>query len=114
MTLTASDFRRDDGEETLEDVFDRVNGADESVQLKARLTYLMPLPVEGGEAGLSLLTHVPSNIQNPILPLSWSGGDSGNGFFPRDPGAPPTVSTQEDVDLLLEGTRSLQVKVVAE
>ena len=82
------------GEETVEDVFDRVNGADESVQLKARLTYLMPLPVEGGEAG--------------------SGGDSGNGFFPQNPGALPTVSTQEDVDLLLEGTRSLQVKVVAE
>ncbi len=87
-------FPGDDGEETVEDVFDRVNGADESVQLKARLTYLMPLPVEGGEAG--------------------SGGDSGNGFFPQNPGPPPTVSTQEDVDLLLEGTRSLQIKVVAE
>ena len=85
-----------DGEETLEDVFDRVNGADESVQLKARLTYLMPLPVEP-----------PAEGEPPP-----DSGDFGNGFFPQGP--PPTVSTQEDVDLLLEGTRSLQVKVVAE
>ena len=87
-----------DGEETLEDVFDRVNGADESVQLKARLTYLMPLPVEA-----------PAEGEPPP-----DSGDFGGGFFPQNPGPPPTVSTQEDVDLLLEGTRSLQVKVVAE
>ena len=67
------------GEESLEDAFARLNEADGNVQLKARVTYIMPLPVEE----------------------------------PRE-GEPPTASAQEEVDLYLAGTASLEIKVVAE
>ncbi len=83
------------GEETLEDVFARVNGADENVLLKARLTYVMPIEEDTG---------------------SDSPPDSGPGFGPPFPssGPPPTVSTQEDVDLYIEGTQTLQIQVVGD
>jgi hypothetical protein len=67
------------GDEPLADFFVRVNGDDENVVLKARLTFFMPLE---------------------------------NGPYPEMP--PETVSAQEDVDLLLEGTQRLQIQVVAE
>ena len=87
-------FPGDGAEETLEDVFARVNAADENTQLKARLTFLAPLPPEGEP------------------PPDSGGQDFGGGFFPQDSG-PPTVSTQEEVDLYLEGMRTMQIKVVA-
>ena len=62
------------GEETIDEVFARLNGADENVLLKARLRYVMP---QG-----------------------------------RGPAA--TVSTQEDIDLFIEGFRSLRIKVVGD
>ena len=80
-------------EETLEEVFARVNGADESTQLKARLTFLAPLPVEA-----------PPEGEPPP--------DSGNGFPPQDFGPPPLVSAQKEVDLFLEGTRTVEIVVV--
>ena len=69
--------------ETLEEVFARVNGADENTQLKARLTFLAPLPVEG---------EPPPD--------------------PGDFGPPPLVSAQKEVDLFLEGTRTIEIVVV--
>ncbi len=90
-------FGGGDGEETLEDAFARLNEEDGNVQLKARMTYVMPLPVEAeGE------------------PPTDSGDQGLGGFFPQDPGPPPTASAQEEVDLYLAGTASLEVKVVAE
>ena len=61
-------------EETIDEVFARLNGADKNVLLKARLRYVMP---QG-----------------------------------RGPAA--TVSTQEDIDLFIEGFRSLRIKVVGD
>ena len=78
------------GEESLEDAFARLNEADGNVQLKARVTYIMPLPVE----------EPPEGEPPP--------------FFGLDPGAPPTASAQEEVDLYLAGTASLEIKVAAE
>ncbi len=91
-------FGGGDGEETLEDAFARLNVEDGNVQLKARMTYVMPLPVEAPEGE----------------PPPDSGDQGFGGFFPQDPGPPPTASTQEQVDLYLAGTSSLEVKVVAE
>ena len=69
-----------DAEGTLEDVFARLNGEDQNVLLKARLT--------------------------PLLEdLS---------FFGPDQEEEPAVSVQEDVGLVLTGTASLTVRVVAE
>ena len=76
-------FRRD---ETLEDFFVRVNGIDENVILKARLTFVMPL-------GQGEFPNPPPNF----------GGNS----FPA-----PTISTQKEVDLFLEGSQKLQIRVV--
>ena len=76
-------FGRD---ETLEDFFARVNGIDENVILKARLTFVMPL-------GQGEFPNPPPNF----------GGNS----FPA-----PTISTQKEVDLFLEGSQKLQIRVV--
>ena len=96
-------FPGDGAAETLEEVFARVNGPDESTQMKARLTYLMPLPVEGPPEG-----EGPPDSGAP----DGTGGFL-DGFFPQDPGPPPTVSTQEEVGLYLDGQRTLQITVVA-
>ena len=45
------------------------------------------------------------------MPLEPGRGD---GFFPRDQGPAATVSTQEDIDLFLEGLQSLRIKVVGD
>ena len=87
------------GEESLEDAFARLNEADGNVQLKARVTYAMPLPVEAPPEG-----ETPPD----------SGGLGFDSFFGLDPGPPPTASVQEEVDLYLAGTASLEIKVVAE
>ena len=91
-------FGGGDGEETLEDAFARLNEEDGNVQLKARVTFVMPLPVEPPEGE----------------PPPDSGGQGFGDLFPQDPGPPPTASAQEEVDLYLAGTASLEVKVVAE
>ena len=77
--------------ETLDDVFARLNKPDENVLLKARLTFVAPpLPEpppepEGEEAG----------VEFPLAP-------------------PESISTQEDVDLLLEGIQTLEIEAVEE
>lgn len=83
-------FGRFPRDETLEEVFVRVNSADENVVLKARLTFEMPFVPPGGEG-----------------PPPGRGGGA-----PRQ-AAPPTTSAQKDVDLVLRGSKSLSLKVVA-
>ncbi|MDE3260116.1 MAG: hypothetical protein OYM47_19970 [Gemmatimonadota bacterium] len=83
-------FGRFPGDETLDDVFERVNSADENVVLKARLTFETPFVPPGGEG-----------------PPPGRGGGA-----PRQ-AAPPTASAQKDVDLVMEGSKSLSIKVVA-
>ena len=100
------------GEETLDDVFARLNKPDENVLLKARLTFVAPpLPeappepppeLEGGEGE----------------PEGEGEGEPEGGVdeFPPPgppPGPPAPISTQEDVDLLLEGFKILEIEVVA-
>ena len=87
-------FGPDDGDVSLEDIFARANAPDGKVQLKARLTWEMPLDLEG-EGGAT---------------DDWGFGP----LFPGEPGSLPAVSVQEEVDLYLEGVRSAEVKVVAE
>lgn len=85
-----------DGVETLEEAFARLNVEDANVQLKARMTYVMPLAVEAeGE------------------PPPDSGDQGLEGLF-QDPAPMPTASAQEEVDLYLAGSASLEVKVVGE
>ena len=83
------------GDETLEDFFARVNGIDENVILKARLTSDIPV----GESALrdSLPDNFPSN-----LPLDFLGIQS----------ATAPVSMEKDVDLFLEGSQMLRIRVV--
>ena len=81
-------FGRD---ETLEDFFVRVNGIDENVILKARLTFVMPFEESAS----------PDN--SPDSP-------------PRGPrrieNTTPPVSMEKDVDLFLEGFETLQIHVM--
>ena len=81
-------FGRD---ETLEDFFVRVNGIDENVILKARLTFVMPFEESAS----------PDSLPDPP---------------PRDPrGIQITtapVSMEKDVDLFLEGLETLQIRVM--
>ena len=91
------------GDETLDDVFARVNEPDENVLMKARLTFQMPSE-EGGF---------------PPPPDSGDGSQIGLGglanfvdLFSDPGGSAATVSTQEEVDLFLEGIQTLRIQVV--
>ena len=75
---------------TLDEVFERVNSKDDNVVLKARLTFQMPLEAPGD-----------------------SGSPPGRGGGGPRRTAPPTASAQKDVDLVLQGSESLSIKVVA-
>ena len=79
----------DEGEEMLDDVFARLNKPDENVLLKARLTFVEPIQSEEG-----LDQFLPPDA------------------FPPGPSAP--ISTQEAVDLFLQGIQSLAIEVVEE
>ena len=110
-------------EETLDDVFVRLNRPDENVVLKARLTFVAP----------------PEPEEFPEPPPEFAGGESEGESEPENgedaggegepevgfdefppPGAfwdelPPAIepiSTQEDVDLVLQGTQTLEIEVV--
>ena len=78
-------------DETLEDFFVRVNGIDENVILKARLTFVMPF----GESAL------PDNLPDfpPLDPLGIQNTTT-------------PVSMEKDVDLFLEGLETLQIHVM--
>ncbi len=81
-------------DETLEDFFARVNGIDENVILKARLT--SDIPAEEQALRDSLPDNFPSN-----LPLDFLGLQS----------ATAPVSMEKDVDLFLEGSQMLRIRV---
>ena len=107
-------------EETLDDVFARLNRPDENVVLKARLTFVAPPEPEefpepppefaGGES-----EGEPENGED-----AGGEGEPEGGFdeFPP-PGAfwdelPPAlepISTQEDIDLVLQGIQTLEIEV---
>ena len=86
-------------EGTLDDVFGRVNGEDKNVVLKAQLTYVMPFE------GAADSTVLPEGGLLGVLT-----GALGGGIPPQGPTV--TVSAQKDVNLFLEGSKSLSLKVV--
>lgn len=86
--------------QTLGKVFARVNGEDDNVVLKVRLTLETPL-----EAPVVPATVPEGGLSGVVTGLL------GEGIPP--PGLPPTVSAQQEVDLFLDGSASLNVKVVA-
>ncbi len=77
-------------DETLEDFFARVNGIDENVILMARLTF------------------VTSGEESDLPPDSF--GSPTDFFGSQNTTAP--VSMEKDVDLFLEGSQTLQIRVV--
>ena len=99
-------------EETLDDVFVRLNRPDENVVLKARLTFVappepeeLPEPLPEGEEG------EPEGADEPEFgfgefPFPLPGED----FLPFS--SPDPISTQEDIDLVLQGTQTLDIEVV--
>ncbi len=91
-----------ESEETLDDVFARLNKPDENVLLQARLTFVAPPEEEGFDAP----------------PPEFAGADGGavslppgafEDFLPPD--LPEPISTQEDVGLYLDGIQILAVEV---
>ena len=94
-------------EEKLEDVFARLNEPDENVVLKARLTFSSPPPPpeipedEPGSEG-----EAPGDVPDTGLGDIPFFGD----FFPPD-GSLPTASTEQEVDLYIEGTQSLEIEL---
>ena len=81
-------FGRD---ETLEDFFVRVNGIDENVILKTRLTFVMPFEESASPDNLpDPPPRGPRGIENTTAP----------------------VSMEKDVDLFLEGFETLQIHVM--
>ena len=133
-------------EESLDDVFARLNKPDENVLLKARLAFVAPplpepppeLPpeFEGGEGegdGESEGEHENGEGEpegGEDEPEGEGDGDESGegepeggfdgppppGAFPPGPPPPPPgpISTQQDVDLLLQGIQFLEIEVVAE
>ena len=140
-------------EESLDDVFARLNKPDENVLLKARLAFVAPfpppppppeLPPEGeggegepegegdgdesgeGEEGEGEEGEEGEGEEGDPEGEEGEGegeeGDSEGGFdespppgaFPPGPPPPPPgpISTQQDVDLLLQGTQFLEITVV--
>ena len=98
------------GGETLDDVFARLNKPDENVLLKARLTFVMPpeeyIPAE--------LLFAPEDAPfEPVVGVDefpYFGGEIPPFALPE----PISISTQEDVDLWLEGMQTLEIEVVEE
>ena len=113
------------GDESLEDVFARVNGPDRNVVLKARLTFQMPsVEVESPPPGSGEGSEGESGEGSGDESGEGSGdgsddgarvGPGGPGFFsgflPEPAGPPPTVSVEEEVDLVLQGTQTLSIEV---
>ena len=88
--------------QTLEEVFARLNAPDENTVLKARLTFFEPL-----------WGPVRESSEPP-----GSGADPGSDFGPGDSlgdflsdGQAATVSTEQEVGLVIGGTQALQITV---
>ena len=92
------------GDETLDDVFARLNAADENVVLKAQLTFSSPpdFPEPPGSDDGEAPGDVP-DIDLGDLPFL-------DDFFGPD-GPAPAVSTEQEVGLYIEGTRSLEIEL---
>ncbi|MCY3791226.1 MAG: hypothetical protein OXH63_20815 [Gemmatimonadetes bacterium] len=133
-------------EESLDDVFARLNKPDENVLLKARLAFVAPplpepppeLPPEfegsegegDGESGGEHENGEGEPEGGEDEPEGEGDGDESGegepegvfdgppppGAFPPGPPPPPPgpISTQQDVDLLLQGIQFLEIEVVAE
>ena len=82
-------------EETLDDVFARLNKPDENVLLKARLAFVAPPEEEGFDAPPPEFLP-PGAFEDFLLP-----------------DLPEPISTQKDVGLYLEGIQILAIEVVA-
>ena len=78
-------FGRFPFDETLDEAFERINSEDNNVVLEALLAFDMPLDQPGGQ-----------------------GRPPGQGRGPR-----PSTSVQEHVDMVLRGSESMSIKVVA-
>ena len=93
---------RQDGEETLEEAFARLNQPDENIILKARLRFsASPYLLDGGGVTDAGVTPPPGSL-----------GDPGPTDFPDDTAV--TVSTEKEIGLHIEGTRSLQIQLTDE
>ncbi len=89
------------GEETLDEVFARVNGPDRNVILKARLTFEMPSWEDGpGDS--------PADTGSDFGLVPDFGGLFSFG------GSPATVSAEKEVDLFLAGSRTLRIEVTGD
>jgi hypothetical protein len=114
-------------EESLDDVFARLNKPDENVLLKARLAFVPPpkpelppeLPpeFEGEEGEMMPEEGETEGDGEGVESESEDGFDDFSppeDFPPGPPPAPPApISTQQDVDLLLQGIQFLEIEVVA-
>ena len=105
------------GEETLDEVFARLNRPDENVVLKARLTFVAPpepeLPpeLEGGEGeGEGDGEGGEDEPAGGFDDFPFPGAFPPDFFFDL----PAPISTQEDVDLVLQGIQTLDIEVVGE
>ena len=102
-------------EETLDEVFARLNRPDENVVLKAHLTFVAPPepeefpepPPEGGEDG----EGEPEGGDEPEFGFGeFPFPLPGENFLPFS--SPDPISTQEDIGLVLQGTQTLDIEVV--
>ena len=101
-------------EETLDDVFARENKPDENVLLKARLTFVSPPKEE-------ILPELRPGLEGESEEDFENVPEVGIDVFPApeeyvlpfSSPAPLFISTQEDVDLSLEGIQTLLIQVVA-
>ena len=104
--------------ETLDDVFARLNRPDENILLKARLTFFsppepefFPEPPEGeGEEGEFAGEGEEGEFAEEGEEGEFAEEEPEDEFPPFAPPAP--ISTQEDIDLLLEGVQTLEIEVV--
>ena len=121
-------------EESLDDIFARLNKPDENVLLKARLAFVAPFPPpppelppefedgegegehengegepEGGEGDGE---GEPEGDSEDGEEISFDDLDDFTVFDDFPPAPPAPISTQQDVDLLLEGIQSLEITVV--
>ena len=116
-----------EGAQTLDDVFARLNRPDENILLKARLTFFsppepefFPEPPAGegeegefageGEEGEFAGEGEEGELAGEGEEGEFAGEEPEDAFPPFAPPAP--ISTQEDVDLLLEGVQTLEIEVV--
>ena len=94
-----------ESEETLDDVFARLNKPDENVLLQARLTFVAPPEEEGFDAPPPEFAGADGGFDEFLPPGAFED------FLPPD--LPEPISTQEDVGLYLEGIQILAIEVVA-